>query len=227
LHPARRSSSHRHHRSLSLRRRGRALSILDQLDDLEMPRAHDQAHLVGERNRREQGRAVGRAVDRREPAHGLGHRGEAGTRGVRTVLPETRDAAEHDALVDLAQCRVVDAQPRLDVGPKILDDHVCSLDELAEDLQPFRVFQVERHAALVAMHILEIAAFARAAGSFAFVEAGRHLDLDHLRAPVGELANAGRARAHAGQVDHFDMRKGGGSGHRFESTLAFEEENLT
>ena len=60
-----------------------------------------------------------------------------------------------------------------------------------------------------------------------FVEAGRHLDLDHLCAPVGELANAGRAGAHAGQVDHFDMRKGGGSGHRFESTLAFEEENLT
>src|SRR5688572_8420273 len=74
------------------------------------------------------------------------------------------------------------------------------------------------------MHVLEVRALARATRAFALVEAGGHLDLDHLRAPVGELSHRGRSGTHARQVEDLDMRKRRGSLHAFESTLAVEEE---
>ena len=59
--------------------------------------------------------------------------------------------------------------------------------------RPCGDLQIERHAALVALKILEIGAFARTARALAFDQMGRRLDLDDIGAPVGELADAGRA----------------------------------
>ena len=63
--------------------------------DHHRERARERGHLVGERDRRQQRRAVGFAVDRREAAHRLGHRREARSRRVRTVLTEPGDP-QHD-----------------------------------------------------------------------------------------------------------------------------------
>ena len=63
-------------------------------------------------------------------------------------------------------------------------------------------FQIERDAALVAMQVLEIAGMARAADRIAGLEPLRRLDLDDVGAPVRELAHAGRARAHARQIEN-------------------------
>ena len=63
------------------------------------------------------------------------------------------------------------------------------------------VFQVQRHAALVAVQVLEVEAVAVAAGSVAFGLA-RRLDLDHVGAPIGELPHRGRAGAMGRQVQH-------------------------
>src|SRR5207237_9703100 len=40
------------------------------------------------------------------------------------------------------------------------------------------------------------------------IELRRHLDLDDVGAPVGELAHAGRPRPDAGQVEHSEPAKG-------------------
>ena len=63
----------------------------------------------------------------------------------------------------LRQRLVVDAEPLLHVGAEILDHHVGLLDHALEGGEPFRRLQIQRHAALVAMQVLKIAALARAA----------------------------------------------------------------
>jgi hypothetical protein len=45
------------------------------------------------------------------------------------------------------------------------------------------------------------------ADAFAFVHRRRHLDLDDLRAPVGELANRRRAGANAGEIEDGEVRE--------------------
>src|SRR5215213_1273773 len=57
------------------------------------------------------------------------------------------------------------------------------------------------------MQVLEIGAFTRAAEAFAFRHVFGHLDLDAVRAPVGELTHAGRTGAHACEIQHGEARK--------------------
>ena len=63
----------------------------------------------------------------------------------------------------LLQRLVIDAEPVLHVGPEILDHDVGLLDQPLEGREALRRLQIERHAALVAMQVLEIGAVARAA----------------------------------------------------------------
>ena len=60
--------------------------------DHHCERARERGHLVGERDRRQQRRAVGLAVDRREAAHRLRDRREARLGRVGSVLAEPGDA---------------------------------------------------------------------------------------------------------------------------------------
>ena len=71
---------------------------------------------------------------------------------------------------------------------------------------PRRRFQVERQAALVAVQVLEIGAMARPPAPR---RARRRFDLDHLGAPVGQLAHRGRTGAHARQVQHLEAGDSG------------------
>ena len=52
------------------------------------------------------------------------------------------------------------------------------------------------------------ALLARAARALALFQMRRRLDLDDVGAPIGELAHAGRAGAHAGQIEHGKAGKG-------------------
>jgi len=56
------------------------------------------------------------------------------------------------------------------------------------------------------VQVLVVGAEAISAGRLAFRPAG-NLDLDDLRAPVGELARAGRAGAMQGQIKHGEVLK--------------------
>src|SRR4029077_19577979 len=83
---------------------------------------------------------------------------------------------------------------------EILDHDIGFLDHALERSQALRRLEVERHTALVAVQVLKIRALARA--SHLIFDAGRGFDLDDVGAPIGELANAGRARTHAAEVEH-------------------------
>ena len=160
---------------------------------------------VGDRNADAHRPLARQAGDRHQPAHALRDLVEAGPVGIRPILAETGNAGVNDARIDLGEGLVVDAEPLLHVGPEILHHDVGFLDHALEGGQPRGRFQVQRHAALVAMQILKVAALARPAHRF--FDARRRLDLDDVGAPVGELAHAGRSRPHAGEIEHGKSRK--------------------
>ena len=145
--------------------------------------------------------------DRHQPAHALRDLVEARAVLVRPVLAETGDAAEHYALVDLPEVFVVDAKPAFHVGPEVLDHDVGLLDHLEQRRAARGILQVYCDAALVAVQILEVGTLARPAHPLAALFVRRHLDLDDIGAPIGQLPHAGGAGPHAGQIEHGKARK--------------------
>src|ERR1019366_3902446 len=93
--------------------------------------------------------------------------------------------------------------------------HVGLRDHAQEGGVPLRRLEVEGHAALVAMQVLEIRPLAWAARALAFLQTLRRLDLDDVGAPIGELAHASRPGTHAREVENGEAGKGlGGPGKR-------------
>src|SRR5262249_51146630 len=92
---------------------------------------------------------------------------------------------------------------------EILDHDIGLLSQLEEDLLPLGGFQIERQTALVAVQVLEIGTVAAAAGGVGMLTRG--LDLDHIGAPISELAHRGRAGAMGSQIDDLEAveRQGG------------------
>ena len=163
---------------------------------------------IGDRNADAHRPLARQAGDRHQAAHALGDLIEARPVAIGAVLTEAGNAGVDDALVDLAQRLVVDAEALFHVGAEILHHHVGLGDQAAEGGKPLRRLQVERDAALVAVQILEVGTIARPAGRLAPFEMRRGLDLDHIGAPVGELPHRGGARTHAGEVENRETRKG-------------------
>ena len=147
------------------------------------------------------------ARDRHEAAHSLRDLIEAGPLLVGTVLPEAGDAGIDEARIEGGEALVIDAEPVLHVRPEILDQHVGLLDEALEHGAPFGRLQVQGEAALVAMQILEVDPVPRAAGRIRALERRRRLDLEDVRAPIGELPNGRRAGADPRQIEHEKARQ--------------------
>ena len=146
--------------------------------------------------------------DRHQAAHALRDLVEARPIAVGTVLAEARQAHIDEARIDLAQRLVVEAEPVLHVGPVVLDQHVGAGRQLLQDGDAVGRLEVERDAALVAMQVEEVGTVARAAHHRVLVALLRHLDLDHVGAPVGEVARRRRAGAGPRQIDHLEAGQG-------------------
>jgi hypothetical protein len=145
--------------------------------------------------------AARHAGDPHQAAHALGDLVEARALGIGAVLTEARDRAQHDARIYLLQALIVDAQPELHVGAIVLDHHVGLLDQLHEDGLAVRFLEIERDRALVAVQVLKVRPVARPA-HIHVAGTRRHLDLDAVGAPVGEIAHGGRSGAHPRQIEH-------------------------
>ena len=111
------------------------------------------------------------------------------------VVAEAGERAVDQARVRGRERLVVAAQPLHDPGPEALHDDVGAGRELLEDGLAFRRLHVERERALVAVDVGERGA---ALGGRVLGLGGRRLDLQHVRAHVGE--------EHAGQLGGGDPR---------------------
>ena len=168
-------------------------------------RRGEPGDLVGEGDRRQQRLAVGLAVDRGEPGHRLGDRGEPRPLGVRAVLAEAGDPRDDEARVAGEQHVGPEPEPLERAGPEVLDEHVGVVDEAqqrrrrsaaslrsSDDRALVAVGQLPPQALAVALVAPRHVAQAVAAGP---------LDLDHVGAEVGEVAGAVRAGEHGRQVE--------------------------
>ena len=165
-------------------------------------RAENPGSEIGDRNADAQRPLPRQTGDRHQTAHALRDLVEAGPVAIRPVLPEAGDRGQNDARIDCFQRCVIDAQPVLHIRPEILDDDIGLGHQPAEHRDAARIFQIERHTALVALQVLEVGAVPRPAKRIPRFDTFRHLDLDNVGAPIGELAHCGRPGAHACQIEN-------------------------
>ena len=196
------------HRDLRFEQRG--LHPLALAGDLAFKQCGQDAHRaevpgtqIGQRNADPHRAVFGLAGHAHQAAHPLGNRIEARPVGVRAVLPKARNAGVDEARVDRAQLVGADAEPVLDVGAVVLDEHVGLLDELMQDRHAFRLLHVQGQAFLVAVQVLVVGAVVVAPADHVVAAggAGRDLELDDTRTHVGEQAHGRGAGAHAGGVE--------------------------
>ena len=148
---------------------------------------------------------LGRPVDAHHAAHRLQHGVVAGQAAQRAIGAEARDRAVDEARMPLRE-RVVAEAPLLHrAGQEILDQHVGALEQAREHRLSGRLAEIERERALAAIDRGEVggvAVLVERRAEQARLVAERRLDLDHVRAVVGEHLRAQRTRQHARQVDH-------------------------
>ena len=112
-----------------------------------------------------------------------------------------------------------EAEPLRAAGQEVLDDDVGAQRESPHDVLAAGIAQVDRDAALAAVHAHEVRRLAaregRAPGAGLVALAGP-LDLDDLGAEVGQQHRAVRPRQHAGQVEDADA--GERTGHLLGAT---------
>ena len=152
---------------------------------------------VGDGDADPHGALAGQTGHGHQPTHALGDLVVAGAVAVGPVLAEAGDRGVDQPRIHGAEALVVDAEPVLHVGAEVLHQHVGARRQALEDLAPARGLEVEGHRALVAVQILEVEAVARRVA----VDVGARLDLDDAGSHVGELPDAGRSRARAGEID--------------------------
>ena len=159
---------------------------------------------IGHREARQGRRPVGKAGEGRNAGEGLGDRAVAAALGVWAALAEAGDPHHDEARIDLGELLVAETPALEGAGPIVLDHDVGGLHEFAEQLLAARLRQGERDEPLVARDHLppeRPAVLHRRPVAHRIADA-RQLDLDHLRAEIGELGRGERACDHRAGIDH-------------------------
>ena len=147
------------------------------------------------------------ASDRHQTAHPLGHLVEAGPVTIGAILAEPGDRGIHQPRVALVQFLVPDAQAVFDLRSVVFDHHVGPVDQAKKHGQSGRRLQVDNRAALVAVQILKVGTIAAASEPARPVALGA-FDLHHIRTPICQLANTGRAGPDPGEIEDPQAPKG-------------------
>ncbi len=164
-------------------------------------------HDIGDGDTDAQGSLARDSRHRHDAGHALRDLVDRRPLGIGAVLAETGDAAIDDARIALPHGFEIDAEAPGDAGPHVLDNDVGRFRQSHQDFAAFVGLQVQRDGALVAMQVLEIRTVAAAHQFADLVVSRRRLDPDHVGAPVGQRAHAGRAGARQGQVDDLEARQ--------------------
>ncbi|MNT51313.1 hypothetical protein D3C72_1882750 [compost metagenome] len=161
------------------------------------------------------GQVVALAGDAHQAAHGLDQEVVCGLGGARPRLAKAGDRAVHQARVDPGQRFVVQPHARQGADLVVLQHHVRVAAQFLDQRLAFGRLQVQRDGALAAVGGDEIGAVGGVLALFVLQERGAPrarvvalagpLDLDDVRAQVGQdLAGPG-AGQDAAQVQHFQV----------------------
>src|SRR5262249_6479803 len=124
-------------------------------------------------------------------------------RDQRPLLTESRNAqVDHTRVQSLCDL-IADAEAVTDAGAEVLDDDVALGDQFVRNLEPFRRLEVERNAALVAVHQEKQATLtADERTNMPVVVALRRLDLDHVGTDIRQQRRAERPGHDARKVEN-------------------------
>ena len=185
--------------AIALEQRGDDALGRDQPDDV-----------VGEHHRHE-ARLAERALV------GVGDAGEAlddgvvgGAVAVASGAAEPHQVAHDEPRIAAAQAFRIEPEPAERRRPHIGDEHVRGGKQPVQRLAAFLALEVERQRALVAVEVRELAgqlARVRLAAERAQEIAAGRLDLDDVRAVVGEIERRRRSHHDGGEVDDADARE--------------------
>src|SRR5205085_12215132 len=124
---------------------------------------------------------------------------------IRAAGAEALDLAVDDAGVDLLDLVITKPQPLDRARRHVLDRDIGLFEQLLDDLQPARRFQIQRQRFLVGVELVEVpgvvvglAGLQAAAG----IAAPGVLDLDHFGAEPGQAFGAGGARLELREIDN-------------------------
>ncbi len=178
-----------------------ALAFEKRRDDTEGE--EQAADEVGERSAGAHRRPVGEPGHREQAPRRLGDDVVGDLSGARPGRAEPRERGDHEARVAALQNVGTEPFRGHPTGAEVLDHRVRAVDEPQEDLAPLRMADVERDRALAAIHVLERERrVPLGRGAVAIVVAGtRPLDLDDVRAEIGEHRRREGPRDHPGQVE--------------------------
>src|SRR3990172_6898175 len=156
---------------------------------------------VGDRDAGAHRSLAGRSANPHQTPHPLRDLIETRARRIGPILPEPGNARVDEPRVGLLQGFVIDAEAELHVRPEVFHDDIGALGAFAENGDAFRVPEVARDAALIAGQVLKVRVVPVALPGVAHRQPHRGFDHDDVGAPIRELAHAGRAGAHAGQIN--------------------------
>jgi len=162
------------------------------------------AHHVGNGNRDFQRLGVRRAERAHQTADSLDHAIDARPLAIRARLTEGGDRAVDEPGIQLTQCVEVESHRCHHARPKVFDEHVGLAQHAANGFAPRVGFQIDRDAVLVAVDADEGRAFTadpRRADAPPDLAVGR-LDLDDVRAEIGERHRADRTGEDMREIDH-------------------------
>src|SRR5271166_1534701 len=145
------------------------------------------------------------AGDAHRAAGGLGDHVEGEVLLVGAAFAEALDLAIDDTGVELPDDIIAAAQPLDRAGRHVLDRHIRLLQQVLDDLETARRFEVEGDRLLVGVELVEIPRVIiglPGPQSAAGIPGLRVLDLDHLGAEPGERLGAGGAGLELRKIDH-------------------------
>ena len=146
------------------------------------------------------------AGEAHDAGHRLGDQIEAAAMPVRSGAAEAGQRAIDQRRMLFPEILITEPQTFHDARREILDQHVGGLQQAAHHAGAAGLFEIDRHAALVAVHHQErrgLVPDLRRDHVAAVVAVRRLLDLDDVGAHVGEHERAGRPRHHVGEIDDF------------------------
>ena len=190
-----------------------ALALAQRGEDPE--RGHQRAAAeVGDLPGGLNGRAVRVAGQAEQPVEAEVVHVVARAPRVGTVLPVARDRAVDEPRVRLTQRLVADPEPLHHARPERLEHDVVLAHQPQQHLPPAVALEVQPDRALAAVEREEEGGLRRVVGALVVrrgpadvVAHPRVLDLEDLRAEVGEQQRAEAARKQSREVEHTDVRE--------------------
>ncbi len=168
--------------------------------------AMQAAYQISDRNAGDRRPSVVAQGQAQHAGHGFERQVVRHPAGIGAGLAERADRAIDDARVLGAHRVVADAEARRDTGPERLHDHVSLAGETKQVGAAGFALEVEHDALLAAPHVAEKhrGALVLRQNVAAGIALSRRLDLDHLRAVVGQRGGEIGTRQEPGEVDDLD-----------------------